>query len=65
MSPVIDDALVTKNAYRPEEFIPPLLSSKHFSPMLDAFWIMRDLPYQFLLQTNHLFFERLNICQSE
>ena len=56
----IYDVLV-ENAYRADEFLPPLLSSQHFSPMLIAFWVMRDLPYQLLLQTDHLVFERLNI----
>ena len=64
MSPVIDDVLV-ENAYRADEFLPPLLSSQHFFPMLIAFWVMRDLPYQLLLQTDHLVFERLNICKNQ
>ena len=54
----IYDVLV-ENAYQADEFLPPLLSSQHFSPMLIAFWVMRDLPYQLLLQTDHLVFERL------
>ena len=64
MSPVIDDVLV-ENAYRADEFLPPLLSSQHFLPMPIAFWVMRDLPYQLLLQTDHLVFERLNICKNQ
>jgi hypothetical protein len=60
----IDDALI-ENAYRAEEFLPPLLSSQHFFPMLKAIWVMRDLPHHLLFQTGHLVFERLNICQSE
>ena len=48
-----------RSAYRSDEFLPPLLSSEHFLPMLIAFWVMRDLPYQLLLQTDHLVFERL------
>ena len=56
----IDDVLV-ENAYRSDEFLPPLLSSQHFLPMLISFWVMRDLPYQLLFQTDHLVFERLNI----
>ena len=62
MSPVIDDVLV-ENAYRADEFLPPFLSSQHFLPMLIAFWVMRDLPYQLLFQTDHLVFERLNIYE--
>ena len=60
----IDDPLA-ENTYRADEFLPPLLPSQHFSPMLIAFWVMRDLPHQLLLQTDHLVFERLNICKSE
>jgi hypothetical protein len=52
-------------AYLADEFLPPLFSCQHFSPMLKAFWVMSDLPHQLLLQTNHLVFESLNICKSE
>ena len=56
----IDDAL-TENAYRADEFLPPILSSHYYFPMLKAFWVMRDLPHQLLLQTDHFFVKRLNI----
>ena len=58
MSPLIDDALV-ENAYRADEFLPPLLSSQHFSPMLIAFWVMRDLRRQKTIGERYLYLQRL------